>query len=156
MQPVFNIPDNPSTRLSWQKFYKFSNYSPIHTQISHLLSTFTLTFSPVRVLRRLQGPQKMMTYRSSTVNMVDCGNLRCFQERRLIKKELMSWSKKIPLAVGMCCFRSILLFLWVNLICQCLNFMDISYRFCQNYWPINFGYCCALLTIFSTFLLSIY
>ncbi|XP_060564549.1 mushroom body large-type Kenyon cell-specific protein 1-like isoform X2 [Ruditapes philippinarum] len=33
--------------------------------------------------------------------MVDCGNLRCFQERRLIKKELMSWSKKIPIAVGL-------------------------------------------------------
>ncbi|XP_052253685.1 mushroom body large-type Kenyon cell-specific protein 1-like [Dreissena polymorpha] len=42
-----------------------------------------------------------MTYRGSIVNMVDCGNLRCFQERRLIKKDLMSWSKKIPLVVGL-------------------------------------------------------
>ncbi|XP_052771254.1 mushroom body large-type Kenyon cell-specific protein 1-like [Mya arenaria] len=42
-----------------------------------------------------------MTYRGSTVNMVDCGNVRCYQERRLIKKELMSWSKKIPLVVGL-------------------------------------------------------
>ncbi|XP_053407295.1 mushroom body large-type Kenyon cell-specific protein 1-like [Mercenaria mercenaria] len=33
--------------------------------------------------------------------MVDCGNLRCFQERRLIKKDLMTWSKKIPLVVGL-------------------------------------------------------
>lgn len=36
----------------------------------------------------------------SSVNMVDCSNTRCSQERRLFKKELLTWSKKIPLIVG--------------------------------------------------------
>ncbi|KAJ8317573.1 hypothetical protein KUTeg_005477 [Tegillarca granosa] len=31
--------------------------------------------------------------------MVDCGNTRCSQEKKSFKKELMSWSKKIPLIV---------------------------------------------------------
>ncbi|XP_064600310.1 mushroom body large-type Kenyon cell-specific protein 1-like [Liolophura sinensis] len=33
--------------------------------------------------------------------MVDCGNARCAQERRLFRKELMTWSKKLPLVVGL-------------------------------------------------------
>ncbi|XP_013412727.1 ligand-dependent nuclear receptor corepressor-like protein isoform X2 [Lingula anatina] len=33
--------------------------------------------------------------------MVDCGNIRCAQERRAFKKDLLSWTKKIPLAVGL-------------------------------------------------------
>lgn len=33
--------------------------------------------------------------------MVDCGNSRCSQERRAFRKELLSWSKKIPIAVGL-------------------------------------------------------
>ncbi|CAH1783706.1 unnamed protein product [Owenia fusiformis] len=33
--------------------------------------------------------------------MVDCGNSRCAQERRLFKKELLSWSKKVPLMCGL-------------------------------------------------------
>ncbi|CAC5425944.1 unnamed protein product [Mytilus coruscus] len=33
--------------------------------------------------------------------MVDCGNSRCLQEKRSFKKELLSWSKKIPIAVGL-------------------------------------------------------
>ena len=36
----------------------------------------------------------------SLVNMVDCSNTRCIQERRLFKKELLTWSKKVPLIVG--------------------------------------------------------
>lgn len=59
-----------------------------------------------------------MTYRSSTVNMVDCGNLRCFQERRLIKKELMTWSKKIPIAVGMYYVLFTVPFLSQKITCQ--------------------------------------
>ncbi|XP_061194203.1 mushroom body large-type Kenyon cell-specific protein 1-like [Saccostrea echinata] len=33
--------------------------------------------------------------------MVDCGNSRCSQERRAFRKELLSWSKKVPIAVGL-------------------------------------------------------
>ncbi|XP_033756724.1 ligand-dependent nuclear receptor corepressor-like protein [Pecten maximus] len=33
--------------------------------------------------------------------MVDCGNIRCVQERKSFKKELLSWSKKVPIAVGL-------------------------------------------------------
>ncbi|XP_069139575.1 mushroom body large-type Kenyon cell-specific protein 1-like isoform X2 [Argopecten irradians] len=33
--------------------------------------------------------------------MVDCGNTRCVQERKSFKKELLSWSKKVPIAVGL-------------------------------------------------------
>ncbi|XP_070212716.1 uncharacterized protein [Littorina saxatilis] len=32
--------------------------------------------------------------------MVDCGNPRCAQERRFFKKELLSWSKKVPLMIA--------------------------------------------------------
>lgn len=71
-------------------------------KITHLY--FQFDFLTCLCKRHTQGPHKTMTYRSSTVNMVDCGNLRCFQERRLIKKELMTWSKKIPLVVGMYSF----------------------------------------------------
>lgn len=35
--------------------------------------------------------------------MVDCGNSRCLQEKRSFKKELLSWSKKIPIAIGLEC-----------------------------------------------------
>uniref|UniRef100_A0A0L8HZ04 Uncharacterized protein n=1 Tax=Octopus bimaculoides TaxID=37653 RepID=A0A0L8HZ04_OCTBM len=31
--------------------------------------------------------------------MVDCGGLRCAQERRSFKKELLSWGKKIPVLI---------------------------------------------------------
>ncbi|KAK3096026.1 hypothetical protein FSP39_022113 [Pinctada imbricata] len=33
--------------------------------------------------------------------MVDCGNSRCSQERRSFRKELLTWSKKIPIALGL-------------------------------------------------------
>ncbi|KAK3595871.1 hypothetical protein CHS0354_014694 [Potamilus streckersoni] len=33
--------------------------------------------------------------------MVDCGSARCYQERRIFRKELLSWSKKIPILVGL-------------------------------------------------------
>jgi len=32
---------------------------------------------------------------------VDCGSARCIQDRRVFKKELLTWSKKVPLLVGM-------------------------------------------------------
>ena len=32
--------------------------------------------------------------------MVDCGATKCLQERKNIKKELLSWTKKIPLLIG--------------------------------------------------------
>lgn len=37
---------------------------------------------------------------SARVNMVDCGGLRCAQERRSFKKDLLSWGKKIPVLIG--------------------------------------------------------
>ncbi|KAL5016778.1 hypothetical protein ScPMuIL_006367 [Solemya velum] len=42
----------------------------------------------------------------SMVNMVDCGSSRCVQERRSFKKELQTWSKKVPLVVGLECVAS--------------------------------------------------
>lgn len=33
-------------------------------------------------------------------NMGDCGNPRCAQEKRHFRKELISWFKKVPYAIG--------------------------------------------------------
>jgi hypothetical protein len=57
-------------------------------------------FTPVYQLRHRFASLLRSTSQYIQWNMVDCGNSRCSQERRAFRKELLSWSKKIPLAVG--------------------------------------------------------
>lgn len=72
--------------------------------------------------------QNIMTYPGNSINMVDCGNLRCFQERRLIKKDLMSWSKKIPILVGkysFSTFQTISIFFFHRQFIDFVNFSQV-------------------------------
>lgn len=91
------ILDTKSWHLLNRKFDVFNQYLT-HLMLVVLLSVRCFHLS-VKYVTRFCG-QFTMTYPGNIVNMVDCGNLRCYQERRLIKKDLMSWSKKIPLIVG--------------------------------------------------------
>lgn len=69
-----------------------------NNSLSHL--RVPVLFSPVYQLRHRFASPLRSTSQYIQWNMVDCGNSRCSQERRAFRKELLSWSKKIPLAVG--------------------------------------------------------
>lgn len=93
--------------------------------VCHTCSVYNWT--PVCVLRH----EYLCSF--SKCNMVDCGNSRCLQEKRSFKKELLSWSKKIPIAIGKyyCTYFHFIPFFIALLR---LNFNPSSIRIhCQNF-----------------------
>lgn len=75
------------------------------TRAASLWSRFLVPLPNNRCARRHRNLGESVTsewWRSAPENniMVDCGNSTCVQERRLLKKELLTWTKKVPLLIG--------------------------------------------------------
>ena len=85
-----------SSHLSFSspKFCLRPFFSPSFVNFFVLLSLYVVARYVIRVWAAENDDV------SARVNMVDCGGLRCAQERRSFKKELLSWGKKIPVLIG--------------------------------------------------------
>lgn len=74
------------------------------------------------------------------INMVDCGNARCAQDRRVLKKELLTWTKKVPILVGkyfpMFWSVRVYFFLVCSLLFSPFLPFDIVVKFCVPISPL--------------------